>query len=132
MKKLSKVVMVMMVAVMAMAALAGCGGKKDSTPEIVGTWKVSAVETAGVSVNFAKYAEQLGQDADTIVMELTAKEDKTFTMDIMGQKSDGTWEEKDGKFVLTMDGQNQEITIKDGKLTFSEEATGIIMTFEKK
>lgn len=132
MKKLSKVVVVLMVAVMAMAALAGCGGKKDSTPEIVGTWKVSAVETAGVSVDFAEYAKQLGQDADTIVMELTAKEDKTLSMDIMGQKSDGTWAEKDGKFVLTLEGEDQEVTIKDGKMTFSEESTGIKMTFEKK
>ncbi|MEF9839349.1 MAG: hypothetical protein RR705_00085 [Lachnospiraceae bacterium] len=131
MKKLSKVVMVMMVAVMAMAALAGCGGK-DSTPEIVGTWKVSTVETAGVSVDFAKYAEQLGQDADSLVMELTAKEDKSFTMNLMGQESKGTWEEKDSKYTLTMDGEDQEVAIKDGKLTFSEEATGIKMTFEKK
>lgn len=132
MKKLSKVVMVMMVAVMAMAALAGCGGKKDSTPEIVGTWKVSTVETAGVSVDFAKYAEQLGQDADSLVMELTAKEDQSLTMNLMGQESKGTWKEKDGKYVLTMDGQDQEVAIKEGKLTFSEESMGVTMTFEKK
>lgn len=132
MKKLSKAVVVMMMAVMVMAAMAGCGKKKDSTPEIVGTWKVSAVETAGVSVDFAKYAEQLGQDADSLVMELTAKEDKTLSMNIMGQESEGTWEEKDGKYVLTMDGQDQEVAIKDGKLTFSEESTGVTMTFEKK
>lgn len=90
MKKFSKVVAAMIVAVMAMAALAGCGEKKDSKPEIVGTWKVSTVESAGVSVDFEKYAEQLGQDAETLVMELTVKEDKSFTMNLMGQESNGT------------------------------------------
>lgn len=132
MKKWSKVAVVMMLVVMTMSVMAGCGGKKDTTPEIVGTWKVSAVETAGVSVDFAKYAEQLGQDADSLVMELTAKEDKSLSMNLMGQESKGTWEEKDGKYILTMDGQDQEVAVKDGKLTFSEETTGVTMTFEKK
>lgn len=132
MKKFKRVVLVMMAAMMVMAALAGCGGKKDSTPEIVGTWKVSAVETAGVSVDFAKYAEQLGQDADTLVMEITAKEDKSFSMNIMGQETKGTWEEKDGKYTFTVDGVGQEVEIKDGKLTLAEESTGVTMTFEKK
>lgn len=31
-----------------------------------------------------------------------------------------------------MDGQDQEVAIKDGKLTFSEKAAGVAMTFEKK
>lgn len=132
MKKLKRVVMAVLAMAMTMAVMAGCGSKKDETPEIVGTWKVSSVETAGVSVDFDKYAEQLGQSADTLVMEITAKEDQSFSMNVMGQETKGTWEEKDGKYVLTMDGEDQEVTIKDGKMDIVEETSGVTMTFEKK
>lgn len=132
MKKFKKVVMVVMVAMMAMAALAGCGGKKDSTPEIVGTWSVSELEASGVSISLEEYAKQLGQGADAIKMDLTCKEDKSLSMDMAGVKTEGTWEEKDGKFVITLSGKDQEVSITDGKLVFEDAASGMKMTMKKK
>lgn len=132
MKKNSKAIMLMLVSIMAMTILAGCKEKKDATPEIVGTWKVATVETAGVSVDFDEYAKQLGQDADSLTMEITAKEDKTISMDFMGNKAEGTWEEKAGEYTLELSGQKQKVEIKDGKLTFTEESMGVTMTLEKK
>ncbi len=124
--------MTILLSILTMASLAGCGGKKDSAPEIIGTWKVVNVETAGVSVDFDKFAQQLGQDADSLVMEITVKEDKSFSINMMGQKKEGTWEEKSGKYTLTLDGTDQEAEIKDGKLTLIDESVGTSMTFEKK
>ncbi|MDD3139645.1 MAG: lipocalin family protein [Lachnospiraceae bacterium] len=131
MKKFRKVVVVVMVAMMAMAALAGCGGK-DSTPEIVGTWSVSELEASGVSISVEEYAKQLGQGEDAIKMDLTCKEDKSFSMDMAGVKTEGTWKEKDGKFVLTVDGEDQEVSITDGKLVLEEATSGMKMTMKKK
>ena len=84
------------------------------------------------SVDFDKFAQQLGQDADSLVMEITVKEDKSFSINMMGQKKEGTWEEKSGKYTLTLDGTDQEAEIKDGKLTLIDESVGTSMTFEKK
>lgn len=127
-----KVVVITLFACMVMGVLTGCGDKKEKTSEIVGTWKAASVEAAGVSVDFAQYAEQLGQEADSIKMEMEVKEDKTFSMDMMGQTADGTWEEKDGKYILTSEGVDQEVTIADGKMNFSVEEADMKVTFEKK
>lgn len=132
MNKISKkLVMTVMAVLLMAAAVAGCS-KKESEPEIVGTWKASTVETAGVSVDFDKYAEQLGQSADSLKMDMEVKKDKTFSMNMMGQKTEGTWEEKDGKYILTASGQDQEVSIKDGKMIFEEKTTNVKVTFEKK
>lgn len=131
MKRIKKITFVVFAMVMAMALITGCGDKKDSASEIVGTWKVSSVETAGVSVDFEEYAKSLGQSADSVVMEIEVKEDNTFSINIMGQKTDGTWEEKNDKYIMTLGGADQEITIKDGKMSFEEKASGTIMNFEK-
>lgn len=137
MNKICKKLVVMVLAVcMVMGVLAGCGngseGSKEKTPDIVGTWKASTVEAAGVTVDFNKYAEQLGQDAESIKTDMEIKEDKTFSMDMMGQTTEGTWEEKNGKYILTVDGLDQEVSITDGKLVFEEKTANIKLTFEKK
>lgn len=129
-KRIKKVVLMMIAAVMMMAVLSACGEKEVSS-EIVGTWKAAMVEASGISVDIAQYAEQMGQSVDTIKMEIVVKEDKTFSMDMMGQKSDGTWEERDGGYVLTAGGTDQEVAITDGKLVFDEPTMNIKVTFEK-
>ena len=115
-------------AVLAMALLVGCG----STPAIVGTWKAATVEASGVSMDFDAFAKQLGGDADSVKIEMVAKEDKTFSMTLMDQSQDGTWAEKDGKFVLTADEEDLEVQIEDGKLIIAEDSMGVKITFEKK
>lgn len=127
-----KVVVIALFTFMVMGVLAGCGDKKEKTSEIVGTWKAASIEAAGVSVDFAQYAEQLGQEVDSVKMDMEVKEDKTFSMDLMGQTADGTWEEKDGKYILTSEGEDQEVTITDGKLVFLVEEADMKITFEKK
>lgn len=143
MKKFNKVLVVMMVAMMAMAAMAGCGTKDsgkgkengaDKKPgsDIVGTWSVAELEVSGVTIAMDEYAKQLGQDADTAKIEMVFNEDKSAAMDTMGNKIEGTWEEKDGKYSVTLGGASQDFSITDGKLVYEDSASGAKMTFEKK
>lgn len=133
MNKLSKKIAAAVMAVaMVAAVMTGCGSKEEKADEIVGTWKASTVEAAGVSVDFDQYAEQLGQSADSFKMEMEIKEDKTMSMDMAGQKAEGTWEKKDDKYTLTISGADQEVSITDGKLVFEEQATNVKITFVKK
>lgn len=129
-KVTQKIMSLVLVAVLAMALLAGCGGSKS---EIVGTWEATKVEASGITLDFKEFAQQMGQDADSFKMELTAKDDKTFSMNMAGETGEGTWEEKSGKYVLTADGEDMEVQIEDGKLIFADEALGgAKITFEKK
>lgn len=111
--------------------LAGCG-EKEETPEIVGAWKAVLIEVSGVAVDMEQYSEQLGISTDDIKMDINVQEDNTFSFDFLGQKTDGTWEETDGKYILISEGQKQKALITDGKLTFEEETTGAKVTFKKK
>ena len=65
-----------------------------------------------------------GITEDFAVLEV--KEDNTFTMSTMmgGSPVSGTWEEKDGKLVLTAEGQSIEATLDGDKLTMSMQTTG--------
>lgn len=131
-KRSKRAIMLVALGVLVMGVLAGCGGKKEKASEIIGTWKASTVEAAGVSVDFDVYAEQLGQDADSLKMEMEIKEDKSFSMDMVGQITEGTWKEKDGNYILTVDGDDQEVKITDGKLIFEDKTVNAKVTFEKK
>ena len=133
MKKVwKKIVVAALSALTVMGAVTGCQSAKDKTPEIVGSWKASMVETSGITVDFAEYAKQLGQDAETLKMDMEVREDKTFSMDMMSQKAEGTWEEKDGKYILTSDGEDQEVSTTEGKLVFEEKEADVKITFKKK
>ena len=129
MSKVSKKLMALVLAaVLAMALMTGCG----KTPEIVGTWEAATVEASGVSLDFKEFAKQLGGEADSVKMELVAKEDKTFSMDLAGETQEGTWSEENGAFVLTIDGEDLEVQMEDGKLVIAEDSMGMKITFEKK
>lgn len=115
-KRLMAMLMVMM-----MIALAACGKKTD---KFVGLWKAATVETGGVSVDFEEYAKQLGQD---ITMTIDVKEDNTLTMSIMEETADGTWEAKDGKYLVTVDGEEQELTMENDELIIEDESFGKVV-----
>lgn len=107
--------------------LAGCGGgSKD--PVQVGTWKMVSMVQGGVTVN-ATQLETLGVTGTLI---LTA--DKKASMDIAGIVSvtDGTWEAKgDTGVTITFEGESQDATIADGKLTIEQEGAKVVFEKEK-
>lgn len=78
-------------------------------------------------MDFAQFAKQMGVDVN---MSIEFKEDNTVTMDMIGTKAEGTWAQKDGKYIVTSNGADQEYLLQDGKIIVEEEAMGKV-TFEK-
>lgn len=64
----------------------------------------------------------------TITLE---KDGKAIGESSLGGDSEGTWEAKDNKTVMvTLDGEDQEMTLENGELT--TESSGTKLTFSKK
>lgn len=122
-----RITVTMMIVITMIMALAACGKNGDGQSEIIGIWKAASVETSGVSVDFAQFAKQMGVDVN---MTIEFKADNTVTMDMIGTKTEGTWAQKEGKYIVTSSGADQEYLLQDGKVIVEEEAMGKV-TFEK-
>jgi hypothetical protein len=125
MKKRAAVLM--LAVVMTVLALAGCGGKKSSDP-VVGDWKMTKVEAMGVSMGVDEYLEMAGMG--DMKMEMSIKDNGKFSMDLVGESGDGTWEYKEPTLTLTSDGESVTAEYKDETITL--EMSGVSMIFEKK
>ncbi|MCD2491081.1 lipocalin family protein [Lacrimispora sp. NSJ-141] len=120
-----RIVILMLVLAMTVMALTGCG-KKSSAP-VVGDWKMTTIEVSGMTLNVDQFLAMAGQD--DVNMTLTISADGKFSMDVAGEKAEGTWKYKDSICTLTADGEDVDAEYKDGKLVMSmDEGT---MTFEK-
>ena len=107
--------------------LAGCCGGADAAKNYVGDWKLSGMEENGevTSADDLKLMEDLG-----MTITLSVKEDKTFSLNVMGDETSGTWEAKSAsEATFTVDGQSVPATLADGVLTL--ESDGTKMQFEK-
>lgn len=102
--------------------LRGLQGQK----EIFGTWRATEVEAMGVSVRVDEYLESMGM-GDT-KMEMSIEEDGSFSMDMAGERFEGTWEYSGSTLTLTVDGSDETAEYKDGKLTMEE--SGVKIVFE--
>ncbi len=122
-----RVAMLMLAAMLVVLALAGCGSKKESAP-VVGDWKVSTIEVSGVSVSLDEYLKATG--TDDMKMEISIKDGGKFSMDMVGEKADGTWKYKEPTLTLTVDGDDLDTEYKDGKIIMDME--GVVLTLEKK
>lgn len=118
---MKKRLMTMLMAVMMLIVLSACGKKTDA---IVGVWNADSMEMQGMSVKLEEYAEQTGQD---ITMTMEYKEDNTVTMDVLGSTGEGTWEAKDGKYTVTIDGDAQEVTVENDELIIEAENLGKVV-----
>lgn len=101
---------------------------------IVGEWKFESMHMSegGVSVDIKAGEQFMGVTINEDAFILTIKEDNTLEFKVnMGEEATvtGTWEEKDGKYYLTIEGETQEATINGGKLTFENE--GATLTLKK-
>ena len=92
----------------------GCGkGSKD----VSGTYKITSIGGKSVA-DLQKQYDDAGMDvkiADMFKMEL--KSDGTFTMEYSGETQSGTYKVDGEKISMTIDGDTEEGTIKDGKIT---------------
>ena len=118
----------MLVSVFALClVLAGCAGGGDAAKNYVGDWKLVGMEENGeaTSADDIKLMEDMG-----LSVTMSVKEDKTFSMNVMGEEMSGTWEAKSAsEATFTVEGQSVPVTLANGVLTLEE--SGTKMMFEK-
>lgn len=99
---------------------------------IVGVWKFDSMHmeagamTVDIKAGESYQGVTIGEDA----FVLTINSDNTLEFKTnMGteQTTKGTWEEKDGKYYLTIEGESQEVKIEGGKLTFENEGAKVTL-----
>ena len=71
-----------------------------------------------------------GMDEDSMGLEI--KKDGTFTLDFMGQKTEGEWKQDGSKLTLTVDDEPAEATIDGDTITMEIESAGMKLVFVKK
>ena len=120
-----RVAILMLAVVMTVLALAGCG-KKESSP-VVGEWKATKMESMGMSVDLKELKEA---GIDDVSIEMSIKDDGTFSMDALGESGDGTWKYSGSTLTLTVDGEDQKAEYKDGTIILDIEGSTVV--FEKK
>lgn len=109
-----------------MAAVILCVCFAACSTGITGTWKFHKASgtVQGIEVNYEAGKEMNGVKITEDFVVLTINEDNTFEikMAMMGEESaTGTWEEKDGKYYLTVDGESMEVTLNGTTLSFEQE-----------
>ena len=107
--------------------LAGCGGGGDAAKNYVGDWKLTGMEENGeaTSAEDLKLMEDMG-----LAITLSVKEDKSFSLNVMGEEMSGTWEAKSAsEATFTVEGQSVPAKLDNGVLTLEQDGTK--MMFEK-
>ncbi len=100
-----------------------------------GTYKFysMSMNTGGVSINYEVGKEYMGVTISEDAFTLTVNDDNTWSMSMkmMGanENAKGTWEEKDGKYYLTTEGETQamEVTVDGKKITFEQDGAKIVL-----
>ncbi len=109
-----------------LAIVALCACLAACSTSITGTWKFHKASgtVQGLEVNYEVGKEINGVKITEDFIVLTINEDNTFEMKMatMGENTQkGTWEEKDGKYYLTVEGESVEMTLNGTTLSFEQE-----------
>ena len=134
-KNVAKFISLVLVLV-CMMGLVACGG---GGADVAGSYKLSEVSMAGMSVNLEDLATSLGKSMDDLVVDLELNSDGKFDFNLSDLDPtlvmSGTYKAS-GKTVTmtTADNEVMVATIDGDKLTVTEEEEGVTasMTFKKK
>ncbi len=99
---------------------------------ITGTYKFSSMsmQQGGMAVEVKAGEAFMGVTITEDAYTLTVNEDNTWTMKVnMGEEmtQSGTWEEKDGKYLFTNNGESMEVSLDGNTLTFEQEGMKIVL-----
>jgi sucrose-6-phosphate hydrolase SacC (GH32 family) len=125
MKKILAGIFTALTTIILCLVIAGCSSS------VAGTYKFESITTTvGETSTTVKVGDEYGGTtltADYMVYEL--KSDNTFTGTMGGSEtSTGTWEEKDGKVIITVDSTPVEFTFSNNKLTMTQTYSGSTTT----
>lgn len=131
MKKLAATISSVIVTALLCVLISAC-----SNASFVGTWKFSSMNMSGngVSIEMKAGEDYMGVTITEDYVILTVNEDNTFTMTTAGEEVSGTWKEEGGKYVLTIDGEeDQTATVSGNELTMesTEEGMSVKMVLKK-
>jgi hypothetical protein len=95
--------------------------------EIVGFWSLDSVSLDGeIEMSIHELEEISGEELD-IIFDIW--EDGTFTGYAMGEVGDGTWRKEGNAYILTIEGDDQIVTLKNGRMVIKDD--NLLMFFTK-
>lgn len=103
-------------------SLMGCGGDSQEVMKpFIGDWTIHSVESESEENSIGNDDVTMMQAMDLNVT-LTLKDDKTATLDLFGEKTEGTWKAKKANSgTATMNGERVDLFIDDqGFLIFAQ------------
>ena len=128
MKKVFAGILLSVVTVMLCICMTAC------TASFPGTYKFysMSMDMGGISINYEVGKEYNGVTFNEDIFKLTVNEDNTWTMTSkMGEENtqNGTWEEKDGKYYLAVEGESEtiEVTLDGSKIIFEQEGAKVVL-----
>ena len=116
--------------VAAISAIIMCFALAACSTSFEGTYKFYSMEgkEAGIEINYKVGDDILGLGKITEdFMVLTVNTDNTLTFSTMGEEISGTWKEEDGKYILTIAGQSQEVKVSGNKVTFEQNGSKVTL-----
>lgn len=106
-------------------ALAGCGDSKaDYSKNFTGDWEISSMVDAeeDIDADTLDFMKAMGLNCT-----LTLKEDKTASIDLFGEVSEGTWEPKSAsECSVTLEGNSMNGKLDGEKLTFTDDTSTLV------
>ena len=113
--------------VSSLAIVALCICMAACSTGITGTWKFHKASGSayGIEINYEVGKEIApGMKINEDFMVLTINEDNTYELksELMGDSTQkGTWEQKDGKYYLNVEGESVEMSVSGSTLTFEQD-----------
>ena len=132
MKKTNKVIAVLAAMIMALALVAGCGNKAADEPKVesvAGKWTVVSATLQSEEFDPQTLGLTIGvefKDDGTVSLEATSS---MFT-DATEQDLSGTWTQDGDTVTITANDEPLDGKLEDGKLTFSDENTSMVLERE--
>ena len=128
---MKRVIAVILSCVMLMC-LAACS-KSGGDTGIIGKWQLSGASYSGEDISLEDLAAAEGSDSVDVVFEYHEDGSVTGYDREFGKTVDitGTWEQKDGKYSMTILGKYFDLELEDGKLVIEALMSGVTLYFTR-
>ena len=122
MKSVKKFVLAALMAALMAFALCACGGSN-----VEGTYVVSEYNGQSIDTALAQMKEMGVEMTAETLGTITLASGNKATLAMMGASKTGTYEVSGETLKITIDGETQSVSIKDGVITYTEDGTTMKM-----